>query len=166
MSKISRNDQCPCGSGRKYKRCCLQKNQANDLALLQQKKVSITEEVATLQAAAANHEETMKVIGVFVLFSTKDGDAWLLELTEMDAVRVAKAGEKIEVEINESAETIEVNWSHQFTVKGKVFSTTAYADKAVEKHADYPTASITASIKKLQSRFPSELLNQIHVDSK
>ncbi|WP_269082983.1 SEC-C metal-binding domain-containing protein [Sporosarcina globispora] len=22
MSKISRNDPCPCGSGKKYKKCC------------------------------------------------------------------------------------------------------------------------------------------------
>ena len=26
MSKISRNDRCPCGSGRKYKRCCQDKD--------------------------------------------------------------------------------------------------------------------------------------------
>ncbi|MFH1415207.1 MAG: SEC-C metal-binding domain-containing protein [Elusimicrobiota bacterium] len=23
MHKISRNDPCPCGSGKKYKKCCL-----------------------------------------------------------------------------------------------------------------------------------------------
>jgi hypothetical protein len=23
MNKIGRNDPCPCGSGRKYKKCCL-----------------------------------------------------------------------------------------------------------------------------------------------
>ncbi len=26
MSKIGRNDLCPCGSGKKYKQCCLSKN--------------------------------------------------------------------------------------------------------------------------------------------
>lgn len=25
MSKIGRNDMCPCGSGKKYKKCCLGK---------------------------------------------------------------------------------------------------------------------------------------------
>ncbi|MCP4388788.1 MAG: zinc chelation protein SecC, partial [Gammaproteobacteria bacterium] len=25
MGKIGRNDPCPCGSGKKYKRCCLGK---------------------------------------------------------------------------------------------------------------------------------------------
>lgn len=28
MSKIGRNDPCPCGSGKKYKKCCLEKDQA------------------------------------------------------------------------------------------------------------------------------------------
>lgn len=164
MVKIGRNEQCPCGSGLKYKKCCLQKHLANKGAQIQPQKISIKEEVAKLQQAAANHEETLKVIGVFIFFSTKDGDAWLLELTDMDAVVVARGGEAIEVEINESPETIEVNWSHQFSVKSRVFTTTAYADKAVETFTNYPSASISATIKKLQSRFSSELLEQIHVD--
>ncbi|GFN31247.1 SEC-C metal-binding domain-containing protein [Paenibacillus xylaniclasticus] len=28
MSKIGRNESCPCGSGQKYKRCCMEKDQA------------------------------------------------------------------------------------------------------------------------------------------
>jgi len=28
MSKVGRNQPCPCGSGKKYKRCCLDKDQA------------------------------------------------------------------------------------------------------------------------------------------
>ncbi|HAO21754.1 MAG: hypothetical protein BWK80_28225 [Desulfobacteraceae bacterium IS3] len=27
--KIGRNDPCPCGSGKKYKKCCLMKKQRN-----------------------------------------------------------------------------------------------------------------------------------------
>jgi len=29
-SKIGRNDPCPCGSGKKYKQCCLTKNPASN----------------------------------------------------------------------------------------------------------------------------------------
>lgn len=28
MPKTGRNDPCPCGSGKKYKRCCLEKDEA------------------------------------------------------------------------------------------------------------------------------------------
>jgi hypothetical protein len=34
MSKLGRNDPCPCGSGQKYKRCCLPKDQAAASAAL------------------------------------------------------------------------------------------------------------------------------------
>lgn len=30
--KIGRNDPCPCGSGKKYKKCCLEQDRINDLA--------------------------------------------------------------------------------------------------------------------------------------
>jgi tetratricopeptide (TPR) repeat protein len=30
MPKLGRNEPCPCGSGKKYKRCCLEKNQASE----------------------------------------------------------------------------------------------------------------------------------------
>jgi hypothetical protein len=32
MSAIGRNDPCPCGSGRKYKKCCLSKEAAASAA--------------------------------------------------------------------------------------------------------------------------------------
>ncbi len=28
-SKVSRNDPCPCGSGKKYKQCCLNQDESN-----------------------------------------------------------------------------------------------------------------------------------------
>jgi tetratricopeptide (TPR) repeat protein len=34
MAKPGRNDPCPCGSGQKYKRCCLPKDQATERAAL------------------------------------------------------------------------------------------------------------------------------------
>jgi tetratricopeptide (TPR) repeat protein len=42
MSKIGRNDPCPCGSGRKYKRCCLPAHEA-----------AAAQRAAAAQAAAA-----------------------------------------------------------------------------------------------------------------
>lgn len=35
-SKVSRNDPCPCGSGKKYKKCCLEKDQAAERAAFAQ----------------------------------------------------------------------------------------------------------------------------------
>ena len=47
MPKAGRNDPCPCGSGKKYKHCCLEQDRAAELAPV------IAQRVA-LQAQAAN----------------------------------------------------------------------------------------------------------------
>ncbi len=39
--KIGRNDPCPCGSGKKYKNCCLSKNQEAEKSLLGKRKITV-----------------------------------------------------------------------------------------------------------------------------
>ena len=51
MNKPGRNDPCPCGSGKKYKRCCLEKDQQAESAAL-----------AAAQAAAAAEQEEIKAV--------------------------------------------------------------------------------------------------------
>jgi hypothetical protein len=46
MPKTGRNDPCPCGSGQKYKRCCLEKDQAAERQILAARRA----EFDTLQA--------------------------------------------------------------------------------------------------------------------
>ena len=71
MPKTGRNDPCPCGSGKKYKHCCLDKDraaelapaiarrvalqaqQANEVALRQDYEAELLESLATLQEAQA-----------------------------------------------------------------------------------------------------------------
>ncbi len=36
MDKIGRNDPCPCGSGKKYKKCCLEKDEREKSEQLKQ----------------------------------------------------------------------------------------------------------------------------------
>ena len=53
MPKTGRNDPCPCGSGKKYKHCCLEKDRAVELA------PAIAQRVA-LQAQKANQAALRK----------------------------------------------------------------------------------------------------------
>ena len=53
MPKTGRNDPCPCGSGKKYKQCCLEKDRAADLA------PAIAQRIA-LQAQMANRAALRK----------------------------------------------------------------------------------------------------------
>ena len=83
----------------------------------------------------------------------------------MDAIQVARGGEKMTVEIEENPKTIEINWTHKFDVKNKKFILTSYKDKSEEIREEYPVHSIISTVKKIRSRIPAELISSIHLDS-
>lgn len=161
MSKIGRNSPCPCGSGIKYKKCCISKSTPPSAPTGQ---VSVRGEIEKLQEIATHKKAAIKSVGVFIFLSTVDGDGWVLELTDKDALQVAKGGEIIDVEINESPETIEVNWSHSFEIVNRKFTTTSYADKTVEEHPNVPHATISSAILQINKNFSNQLLDSIHVN--
>jgi hypothetical protein len=162
MAKIGRNDLCFCGSGKKFKKCCLT---TGAKAAARPAPPSVKIEVEKIQASATAKKSAVLALGVFVLFSTTDGDAWLLEVTDMDAIQVAQGGEKIAVQIEENPETIEINWTHKFDVKNKKFVLTSYKDKSEEVREDYPVHTILSTVKKIRSRIPPELISTIHLDT-
>lgn len=162
--KIGRNEPCPCGSGKKFKKCC------NDISKFQKKspaktaQKTLTGEIEKLQDSAINKQTSVTTMGVFIFLSTEQGDGWLLEMTDADALKVAENGKKIDVEIKESPETIEVNWSHRFTIRKKQFFVTDYKDKSETKLSELPTHSIFAAIKRIRKKFPKDVLASVHLD--
>lgn len=165
MAKIGRNDMCLCGSGRKYKRCCLGKEPAAAGSARQQapQRVTLRSEIEKIQQSAVDGQGVVRDLGVFVLFSTKDGDAWILEVAESDALHVAAAGAKIDFELEENPETIAVEWSHTFAITNKQFQVTSYKDKQVRSYEEYPTHAIAAAVKRIRKKFSPELLDSVHV---
>ncbi|HID03799.1 MAG TPA: SEC-C domain-containing protein [Desulfobacterales bacterium] len=166
MGKIGRNEQCPCGSGKKFKHCCLPKEQAGLTRTNPEAdfKISLIGELEAIVQVAIQKRQKIKELGVFILLATSTGDAWLLEITDSDAVQLARAGEALDIPIDENSETIEINWSHTYDLSNKEFELTAYSDKSKSVMADYPVQEIRASIKRIKKRFPSDVLNQVHVD--
>jgi len=166
MAKIGRNQPCPCGSGKKYKHCCLVTKQSTQPAsAMEQIKISLVGEIEKIQAAAAKKQAILRELGVFIFFSDAEGDAWVLEVTESDAVQVARAGEAIEIELDENPELIEINWSHTFKLRNKRLFLTAYADKQETELTRAPTQQINAAIKRMYKRYTPELLDQVHLDT-
>lgn len=55
MEKIGRNDPCHCGSGRKYKRCCADKDQELSRAQREAGNARLREEDAKMDAALTAH---------------------------------------------------------------------------------------------------------------
>ena len=166
MAKIGRNDPCPCGSGRKFKRCCLGKQQeaSTNLTEVQQAQISLQNAINTIQKAASQGVQKVQELGVFVLLSTTEGDGWLLEVSQSDALQVAAAKEILTVDFEENPETIEINWTHTFKIKDKQFVITAYKDKKVTVIENYPTHPISAAIKRIKKRYSAELLESVHID--
>ena len=164
MSKIGRNQPCPCGSGKKFKHCCLVQEQAGRTSSpMAQMKISLLGEIEKIQRLAADKKERLRELGVFIFFSLENGDAWVLEVSDGDAVQVADAGQAMEPPVDENSETIEINWSHTFAVQDRKLFLTDYADKTEMELAGAPTQQISAAMRRIMKRYSPELLNQVHV---
>ncbi len=57
MPKTGRNDPCPCGSGKKYKHCCLKKDRAAELAPAIAQRVALQAQKANQVALRKDYQE-------------------------------------------------------------------------------------------------------------
>ncbi len=121
--------------------------------------------VQKVEQAAAEKKESLNELGVFVLYSTTKGDAWLFELTDCDCVQLMKEGEKLNPPINENPETIEIDWTHRFAFKAKKLFLTAYADRSEFELQDAPSKQINAARKRILKKFTPEQLKEVHLSS-
>jgi hypothetical protein len=166
MSKISRNQPCHCRSGKKYKHCCLLRHQAGlPAAPPRREEVSLLREVEKIQQAAMRLQECCRETGVFIFFSTKEGDAWVLETTERDAFQAAAAGKPLPPPVQEDAELIEVDWSHAFALRGRRLFLADHESGEETELASAPTVQISSAARRIEKRYPAELLRQVHTRS-
>jgi len=166
MAKVGRNEPCPCGSGLKYKKCCLPKEERTPVAAKvaePARQTFVNSEIARLQEQAAGRRLSFRLIGALVFFSTARGDAWLLELTEQDAVPVARGGEPLPVTVNETEDVFEIGWTHGFAVKGQLLVTTSYLDNAVSSHEGCPVREINEAIRNIRRQHSRGDLESIRI---
>jgi len=165
MVKIGRNEKCPCRSGKKYKHCCARLAQAPKPQASPEEKMKLTlmNSVRDIQDQAIQRKKTNSELGVFFFYSTREGDAWVLEMTGCDCVQVARDGEALEPPIDEDPETIEVNWTHMFDFRNKQLELTAYSDKSVQLISDAPSQEISAAIRRIRKKFSKEQLSKVHL---
>lgn len=166
MAKVGRNEPCPCRSGLKYKRCCGKNPQVQPKPMSpeEQMKVTLMSAVETSLVAAEAKKEQRNELGVFFLYATNEGDAWLVEMTELDCVQLAKDGKRLPSQINENSETIEINWSHTFVISNKEMQITAYEDKKVSVLEDAPSKEISAAVRRIKKKFSASELKSVHLD--
>ncbi len=165
MAKIGRNEKCPCHSGKKFKQCCALKEPRVQPQHTQQQalKNTLMSAVKRIQQEAINKKEVVRQLGVFFFFSTAQGDAWLLEMTDCDCVQIAKGGKALDAPIDETSETIEINWSHTFAAGDNHIELTDYADNTVRLLENSPGRQLNTAIKGLRNKYSEEQLKKVHV---
>lgn len=132
---------------------------------MEQVKISLAGEIDKIRAAAAKKQTVLLEMGVFIFFSDQEGDAWVLEVTESDAVQVAAGGEPLDIEMSENPELIEINWSHTFALRDRRLYLKGYADGQETELVHAPTQQINAAKKRIYKRYTPELLGQVHLDA-
>lgn len=165
MAKIGRNEKCPCQSGKKFKHCCALKEtrvQPQPMAN-QAMKVTLMNAVKEIQEDAVHKKALFRELGVFFFFSTAEGDAWLMEMTDCDCVQVAKGGEVMHAPIDENSETIEINWSHTYAITNRQIEITAYTDKAVQLLENSPGRQLKLAMQRIRNKFSEEQLKKVHL---
>jgi len=102
----------------------------------------LADEIRYIQDKAAEHDLRMVTIGQLILFSTETGDAWLLDVTDKLAVRLARDGDPEPIHLEETDTTFAIGWKGNYRIDGPTF---VYSDRKtgrVTTIIGYPTKTI------------------------
>ena len=94
MAKPGRNDPCPCGSGNKYKKCCLAKEEAVE-------RQQLAKADAKRAERAAAHTQNLREVKAAIaarLFVAEDADEDELTIASNAAADLVRAGKLDEAE--------------------------------------------------------------------
>lgn len=102
----------------------------------------LAEEIRYIQDKAAEHDLRMVTIGQLILFSTETGDAWLLDVTDKLAARLARDGDPEPIHMEEKDTSFAIGWKGHYHIEGTAF---IYSDRdtgRVSTIIGYPTKKI------------------------
>ena len=117
-SKIGRNDPCPCGSGKKYKKCCMAAD-VTEIRTLQP--ANIPQEVRHIIDCAYYRDARLVRLGSLLLFSTETGDAWLLDVEDNHALCLLRDSEAQLYVIDETTDNYIIAWDASYQIRGDAF---------------------------------------------
>jgi hypothetical protein len=106
------------------------------------KSYRLADEVRYIQERAADHDGRLVVLGQLILFSTDSGDAWLLDVTDRLATRLARDGDPEPIALEETDTSFAIEWKGRYHIEGPAF---VFADRdsgRVRTILGYPTQEI------------------------
>lgn len=86
----------------------------------------LAEEIRYIQRRASEHDGRFVRVGSLALFSTDTGDAWLLDLEDHLAARLARDGDPEDVYFEETDTRFAIGWKGKYRIDGAAF---VYSDK-------------------------------------
>ena len=102
----------------------------------------LADEIRYIQDKAADHDGRIVTLGQLILFSTDTGDAWLLDVTDQLAARLARNGDPEPIHLEETDTSFAIEWKGRYRIEGPAF---VYADRdtgRVTTVLGYPTQKI------------------------
>ena len=102
----------------------------------------LADEISYIQDKAADHDGRIITIGQLILFSTDTGDAWLLDITDQLATRLARDGDPEPIYLEETDTSFAIQWKGHYRIEGSAF---IYADTdsgRINTILGYPTQKI------------------------
>ncbi len=106
--------------------------------IVEGKSFRLADEVRYIQRRAADYDSRIVTIGQLILFSTKTGDAWLLDPADQSAARLARGGESEPLHIEETDTTFAIGWKGQYRIEGPAFVYTDHDSGRVTTILGYP----------------------------
>ena len=89
--------------------------------VLSREQISIAGEVNHIVRMAQAQEGRVVTLGPLVFFSMETGDAWMLDPEDRLALCLARDGEPLPAEIQETPETFAIGWNSQYRITGDHF---------------------------------------------
>jgi len=102
----------------------------------------LADEIRYIQEKAADHTLRMVTIGQLILFSTETGDAWLLDVTDKLAARLARDGDPEPIHLEETDTSFAIGWKGKYRIENHAF---VYSDREtgrVTTILGYPTQKL------------------------
>jgi hypothetical protein len=85
------------------------------------KRFRLADDVGYIQNKAAEHDGRVVTLGQLILFSTDTGDAWLLDVTDQLAVRLARDGDPEPIHLEETDTSFAIGWKGRYHIEGPAF---------------------------------------------
>ncbi len=106
------------------------------------KRFRLADEVRYIQNKAAEHDGRVVTLGQLILFSSDTGDAWLLDVTDQLAARLARDGDPEPIHLEETDTTFAIEWKGHYHIQGPAFIYTDRDSGRVTTVLGYPTQTI------------------------